>query len=928
MNYYAHGGLANVAQTLAEKGRNGDTQLVHVSPKELHGLQALAKAHGTSLTTNPDTGLPEAFNLNIKKLLPMAAGAALTIGSGGTLTPLMAAGIVGGGYGLATGSIQKGLMAGIGAYGGAGLGAGIASAGAQTVGEQAAKAAFEKSLENQGLNAAEASMDISNPAAEQAASQARSAITSAPTSNLSNLTSGFGQLGTSQGLSAAYAGMPFGTLPALGATALDAGQQQRASVPGYQEDEYDRRLKGYKLSPDYQVYSAPRPDPYYRTISAAQGGVMDSYDDEPGQDMASGGITSLGGYSDGGRMLKGPGDGMSDSIPGVIGGKQPARLADGEFVVPADVVSHLGNGSTDAGAKKLYSMMDKVRQARTGKKKQAPQVDMSKYLPMGKASGGITGYASGGIVGYAEGGTTNEAIINQIYQDQLGRTPDAGGLKFWSDALANGQSVANITRGINQSVEGQNFDTQYITSLYRQNLDRNPEQSGFQFWLSAAQEAGYTPAEIQRQIVESAKAKEQVDRGIVGQTFTNLQSNALEADPYAGRYVTKSIYDLLPDAVNVSTIGNQKAQFVNPVTQKAVVSNFGNGAYSATDGQSILNEPQVQAAITVARNNGTLSTAGYTALLADLNAAKTPEQTRLALAKPQAQVVVDALYGQQIGENTDLAAAKAEAVKRQAVLSKQDPGYYQNNSVLTDAYIKAGETVPMDYSAYKGVDTRNGQANLFTPDNFQQRQNELVRTLSTYKPTYQSINRNPLPASVRDPYSDEGLKVLYGQMMDQYGPPPEGTINPATEPYAGLYNYKAPISQAMKNEIDAKAKYDAKVAADRLAYDKAGINESNFDAAAYLKAYPEVGNPAVWGGTPYAHYLEANRLGDIRTATKLPFTPTPYKPTVINANPATPTTPTTPTTPAAEAAGSIQSQVGIGNKAGGLMSIKHKKRKA
>jgi hypothetical protein len=97
--------------------------------------------------------------------------------------------------------------------------------------------------------------------------------------------------------------------------------------------------------------------------------------------MAHGGISSLGGYSDGGRMLKGPGDGMSDSIPGVIAGKQPARLADGEFVVPADVVSHLGNGSTDAGAKQLYSMMDKVRKARTGKKKQAPAVKANRYIP-------------------------------------------------------------------------------------------------------------------------------------------------------------------------------------------------------------------------------------------------------------------------------------------------------------------------------------------------------------------------------------------------------------------------------------------------------------------------------------------------------------------------------------------------------------------
>jgi hypothetical protein len=98
--------------------------------------------------------------------------------------------------------------------------------------------------------------------------------------------------------------------------------------------------------------------------------------------FAAGGIMQgIGGYSDGGRMLKGPGDGMSDSIPAVIGRKQPARLADGEFVVPADVVSHLGNGSTDAGAKRLYGMMDKIRKARTGKKKQAPQVKAHKFLP-------------------------------------------------------------------------------------------------------------------------------------------------------------------------------------------------------------------------------------------------------------------------------------------------------------------------------------------------------------------------------------------------------------------------------------------------------------------------------------------------------------------------------------------------------------------
>lgn len=97
--------------------------------------------------------------------------------------------------------------------------------------------------------------------------------------------------------------------------------------------------------------------------------------------MAAGGISSLGGYSDGGRLLKGPGDGMSDNIPAQIGRKQPARLADGEFVVPADVVSHLGNGSTDAGAKQLYKMMDKIRAARTGRKSQGKQINPNKFMP-------------------------------------------------------------------------------------------------------------------------------------------------------------------------------------------------------------------------------------------------------------------------------------------------------------------------------------------------------------------------------------------------------------------------------------------------------------------------------------------------------------------------------------------------------------------
>ena len=81
------------------------------------------------------------------------------------------------------------------------------------------------------------------------------------------------------------------------------------------------------------------------------------------------------------RFLSGGGDGMSDDIPAVIGNKQPARLADGEFVIPADVVSHIGNGSSKAGAKKLYEMMDKIRKERTGRTRQAPAIKPDRYMP-------------------------------------------------------------------------------------------------------------------------------------------------------------------------------------------------------------------------------------------------------------------------------------------------------------------------------------------------------------------------------------------------------------------------------------------------------------------------------------------------------------------------------------------------------------------
>ena len=122
------------------------------------------------------------------------------------------------------------------------------------------------------------------------------------------------------------------------------------------------------------------------TLSPEAQALLDAQNRAKG--MASGGMAeggyNLGGYSDGGRLLRGPGDGVSDSIPASIGNRQPARLADGEFVIPARIVSELGNGSTEAGARQLYAMMDRVQKKRrntVGKGKVAVNSRAHKVLP-------------------------------------------------------------------------------------------------------------------------------------------------------------------------------------------------------------------------------------------------------------------------------------------------------------------------------------------------------------------------------------------------------------------------------------------------------------------------------------------------------------------------------------------------------------------
>jgi len=113
-------------------------------------------------------------------------------------------------------------------------------------------------------------------------------------------------------------------------------------------------------------------------IRLAQGGIARL---APGGRPPSAGISTLGSYSDGRQVVKGPGTGQSDDIPATIEGQQPALLARDEFVIPADVVSMLGDGSSDAGAEELYAMMDRIREAAHGKKQQQKQINPMQVLP-------------------------------------------------------------------------------------------------------------------------------------------------------------------------------------------------------------------------------------------------------------------------------------------------------------------------------------------------------------------------------------------------------------------------------------------------------------------------------------------------------------------------------------------------------------------
>jgi hypothetical protein len=433
---YAQGGLPSLANNMASRGRYGDSMLVHMSPQEVQGLQRLAMANGTSLSINPYTGMPEAFSLKkvFKKIAKFVAPILPFIPIPGLmgLSPLITKALlstaVGGFSGKKGGfDLKRGLMSGLTTYGigslaqGAGAaananaGANIGDIGAQQAADSAININPGSVGDYASQQAADAAMNITG-LPEAAASPAKFVNVMPEGSGFMDYVSQTGQNiktagqglydtvtgapGAREAFTSGQAINPFTDKPIAASTAATAAA---AGVSGTMTlDELDKaKAEADKILQDAATRTEEEKEyarnilrnypVQYRRITGrevsgfgmAGGGRINSYDDEPGGDdgMMQGGIAALakGGLPP--RYLRGGGDGMSDSIRANIEGKQEARLADGEFVVPADVVSHLGNGSSNAGAKKLYSMMDRVRRSRTGRTRQAPEVNTRSMMP-------------------------------------------------------------------------------------------------------------------------------------------------------------------------------------------------------------------------------------------------------------------------------------------------------------------------------------------------------------------------------------------------------------------------------------------------------------------------------------------------------------------------------------------------------------------
>lgn len=388
-----------------------------------------------------------------------------------------------------------------------------------------------------------------------------------------------------------------------------------------------------------------------------------------------------------------------------------------------------------------------------------------------------------------------------VYRDQLGRAPDEGGKTFYIEQLSSGaKTMDQVLQEINNSLEGQNFDTQLLTGEYRTEFGRNPEQEGYQYWMSRMQtDPGLTSSTIENYIRGGAAGADVSAMGAAPDKFLEIMSAALQADPYAGRFANQDIYKV--GGPNLSTIGTTQAQFVSPVNLQPVISAYDpqTGTFTTTAGQDILDPNRVANAIRIATGSGALSVQDANRIMTDLSNASNMTDVYEALSRPQAGVVVDRLYGMQLGEDVDMAKARAEALDRAKALKAFD--YTPSYGTFSDELTRLKIANPFAANAYTA---RTGA----TPD--------VVATQQTFPGLLsRAINQsfggsNFVPVNIPQGfYSERGLESSFIPFGQEGAPTFRSGVAGYTPRIPAGFQFGAPVIEAPVN-VFTPGRFDPK----------------------------------------------------------------------------------------------------------------------
>ena len=560
--------LHAIASHMATKGRGPDTMLVHMAPSEVHGLQALAKAHGGSLTINPDTGLPEAGWLS--KLLPTIIGIALAPATGGASLGIteawQTAALVGGAEALRTGDLGKGLMAGMGAYGGAGIGNSLAGAGANVLtgeatglaaneagklaGEEAVRAGLQQGLSEEAVN------QLKMQAIDQAAGDtARVASTATP---WEKLTAGAGQAVSSPSAAGQFAKDNFKYIGAAAAPIL-ADQAVKANMPTTVTRPGEMHTFSY--NPYGQLYTPT--GNYTVPKQAAEGGLMSMADggyspgmlnfvqrSEPVVRMASGGIASYatGGVSD--ADILGWFNANPNADDSLI-----AQTMQQANVTPEQVARATGADYANVNQRYLAATAPATQTAQT----QTQLANTTGAANTADTSGGLGALAAttGTTAPTYTGNFTNEQINDYIRNNNL----DAAGI-----LAAEKQFNVNPA-----DVTGAQNAQAVVENVYRNVLGRDADPNGLAYWVNQIQSGKITGQEMYANFLKDAKANKEI--------IANPNLSLDEAVKEYGGYKSSDAFNIVDEWVR-NTLGREvtdadrKTQWYKDATDKAVMNTY------------------------------------------------------------------------------------------------------------------------------------------------------------------------------------------------------------------------------------------------------------------------------------------------------------------------------------------------------------------